>query len=98
LAVFLTTRGHALHDMGNLSEAQKTYEKALVLSPKNIPARTWLTRTIKRARIGSGLRKPASAISRAGRRQTNKTSSRRPEIPQRDLWPRPRRASTKSSK
>jgi hypothetical protein len=97
VAVFLTTRGHALHDMGNLPEAQETYEKALALSPKNIPARTWLTRTFKKARTGRGVRKPVSRISRASRRHTSKTSGRRTEISQGGPWPQPRRASTKSS-
>jgi regulator of sirC expression with transglutaminase-like and TPR domain len=64
LAVFLTTRGHALHDMGNLLEAQKTYEKALALSPKNIPARTWLTKTIKRAKTGGGTESPLRVFPR----------------------------------
>jgi tetratricopeptide (TPR) repeat protein len=56
LATFLTTRGHALFDLGRLEEARQTYETALRLSPKNIPARVWLRRSqirINTTRVGA---------------------------------------------
>ena len=44
LAVFITTRGHALFDLGRADEAKAAYELALRLSPRNISATVWANR------------------------------------------------------
>ncbi len=78
LACFLTTRAHALLDLGRQDEATATYSTALTLSPKNIPATIWLERARKDTSDRAALGATHAANSRSVNQPATPSSPRLP--------------------
>jgi len=72
LAEFLTTRAHALFDLGELERAKKTYETALRLSPRSVSAQLWYHRArLAIEKAGNHKRKRGSKASTEPPSDTN---------------------------